>query len=76
MLATVDLLQELRFDLLGLAVRLLGLSRDLAADPSFATGELVAAGVDLHLQAVAALADHGSILSWSVRFHHRRMTTE
>jgi hypothetical protein len=28
------------------------------------------------LQAVAALADHGGILGWSVRFHRRRMTTE
>jgi len=39
-------------------------------------GERVATGVDLHLQAVAALADHGGILGWSVRFHRRRMTME
>ena len=48
MLATVDLLQELRLNLLGFPVGPLGLSRDLAADPSFAAGERVAAGVDLH----------------------------
>src|SRR5918995_6798725 len=75
-LATVRLLQEFRLDLLGVPVGPLGLSRDLAADPSFAAGEWVAAGVDLHLQAVAALADHGSILGWSVRCHRRRMTRE
>jgi hypothetical protein len=75
-LATVDLLQELRLDLLGFSVGPLGLSRYLAADPSFAAGERVAAGVDLHLQAVAALADHSGILGWSVRCHRRRMTTE
>jgi hypothetical protein len=34
----------------------------LAADPAFAAGERVAAGVHLHLQAVTALADHGGIL--------------
>jgi hypothetical protein len=67
-LATVHLLQELRLDLLGFPVGPLGLSRDLAADPSFAADERVAASVDLHLQAVAALADHGSILGSSVRF--------
>src|SRR5215211_6701216 len=76
MLATVHLLQEFGLDLLGFPVGPLGLSRDLAADPSFAAGERVAAGVDLHLQAVAALADHGSIPGWSVRCHRRRMTTE
>jgi hypothetical protein len=48
--------------------------RDLTADPSFAAGELVAAGVDLHLEAVAALADDGGVLGWSVRC--RRMTME
>jgi hypothetical protein len=53
LLAPVDLLQQLRFDLLGLAVRCLGLAGDLAADPAFAAGERVAAGVDLHLQAAA-----------------------
>ncbi|MFL5879523.1 MAG: hypothetical protein ACJ782_05405 [Actinomycetota bacterium] len=63
MLATVHLLQELRLDLLGFPVGPLGLSRDLAADPLFAADEGVAAGVDLHLQAVAALADHGGILA-------------
>ena len=56
MLATVHLLQEFGLDFLGLAVGLLGVSRDLAADPSFVAGERVAAGVDRHLQAVAALA--------------------
>jgi hypothetical protein len=75
-LATVHLLQELRLDLLGFPVGPLGLSRDLAADLSFVAGERVATGVDLHLQAVAALADHGGILGWSVRFHRRRMTME
>ena len=44
-LATVHLLQELGLDLLGVSVGPLGLSRDLAADPSLATGERVAAGV-------------------------------
>jgi len=34
------------------------------ADPSFAASERIAAGVDLHLQAVAALSDHGGILGW------------
>ena len=43
-LATVDLLQELRLDLLGFPVGPLGLSRDLAADPSYAAGKRVAAG--------------------------------
>jgi hypothetical protein len=76
MLATVHLFQELGLNLLGFAVGPLGLSRDLAADPPFAAGERVATGVDLHLQAVAALADHGGILAWSVQCHRRRMTTE
>jgi hypothetical protein len=61
-LATVDLFQEFGLELLGLAVGPLGLPGDLAADPAFAAGERVAAGVDLDLQAVAALADHGGIL--------------
>ena len=63
MLAMVDLLEELGLNLLGFAIGPLGLPGDLAADPSFAAGERVAAGVDLHLQAVAALPDHGGILS-------------
>ena len=75
MLATVYLLQKLRLNLLGLPVGPLDLSWDLAADPSCAAGEGVAAGVDLHLQAVAALADLGGILGWSVRCH-RGMTAE
>ncbi len=58
MLAPVDLLKELRLDLLGLAVGLLGLAGNLAAEPALAAGEQVAAGVDLHLQAVAPLPDH------------------
>jgi hypothetical protein len=41
----------------GVPVGPLGLSRDPAADPPFAAGERVATGVDLHLQAVAALKD-------------------
>ena len=75
MLATVYLLQKLRRNLHGLPVGPLGLSWDLAADPSCAAGERVAAGVDLHRQAVAALADLGGILGWSVRCH-RGMTAE
>jgi hypothetical protein len=76
MLATVNLLQEFRLNLLGFPVGPPGLSRDLAADPAFAAGEGVATGLDLHLQAVTALADHGGILGWSVRCHRRRMTRE
>src|SRR6266540_5289368 len=57
-LAAVDLLKQLRFHLLGLAVGCFGLAGDLAADPAFAAGEGVAAGVDLHLQAAAPLPDH------------------
>src|SRR5512133_969027 len=40
--ASVELLQELGFDLLGLTVGRLGLSVDLAAEPPFAAGEGVA----------------------------------
>jgi hypothetical protein len=58
LLAPVDLLQQLCLDLLGLAVRGPGLAGDLPADPALAAGEGVAAGVDLHLQAAAALPDH------------------
>jgi hypothetical protein len=58
LLAPVELLQELRFDLLGLAVGRLGLPADLAAEPSLAAGEGVAAGEHLDLQAAAALPDH------------------
>ena len=61
MLAAIDLLQEFCLHLLGLTVGLLGLPGDLAADPSFAAGEGVATSVDLHLQAVSSLADHGGI---------------
>jgi len=79
-LATVHLLQELRLDLLGFPVGPLGLSRDLAADLSFVAGERVATGVDLHLQAVAALADHGGILGLvspvSPKKNDRGMTAE
>jgi hypothetical protein len=57
-LAAVDLLQELRLHFLGLTLRLLRLAADPAADPPFAAGEGVAAGVDLPLQAAAALPDH------------------
>jgi hypothetical protein len=35
-----------------------GGSADTGADTAFAAGEGVAAGVDLHLQAAAALPDH------------------
>ena len=76
MLTTVHLLEELRLNLLSFAVGPLGLSGDLAADSAFAAGEGVAAGVDLHLQAVTALADHGGILGRSVPSHRRRMTGE
>jgi hypothetical protein len=63
LLASVDLLKQFRLDLLGLPVRGLGLAGDLAADPALAAGERVATGVDLHLQAVTALADHGVSLA-------------
>jgi hypothetical protein len=62
MLAAVDLLKKFCLHLLGLTIGLLGLPGNLSADPSFAAGERVAAGVDLHLQAVSSLADHGGIL--------------
>ncbi len=58
MLAGDDLLHEPGLDLLGLVHRGLGLAGDLLADVALAAGERVAAGVDLDLEAVAALADH------------------
>jgi hypothetical protein len=56
--ASVELLQELGLDLLGFSVGGLGLPADLAAEPPFATGEGVAAGEHLHLEAATALPDH------------------
>ena len=57
MAAGADLLQQPGLDLLGPMLRGLGLAGDLLADVSLAAGEWVAAGVDLGLKAVAALAD-------------------
>jgi hypothetical protein len=57
--AGADLLQQPGLDLLGLAHRRLGLAGDLLAYPALAASERVAAGVDLDLEAVAALANHG-----------------
>jgi hypothetical protein len=73
LLAAVDLLQQLGLDLLGLPVGRLGLPWNLAADPALAAGEGVAAGVDLHLQAAAALPDHAaSVPPWSVLLRQKK----
>jgi hypothetical protein len=60
--AGAELLQEPGLDLLGLAHGGLSLAGDLLADVPLAAGERVTAGVDLDLEAVAALADHGCFL--------------
>jgi hypothetical protein len=74
--AGADLLQQPSLDLLGLAHRGLGLAGDLLAHVPLAAGERVTAGVDLDLEAVAALADHCCFLCWSCRPGTRRMTRE
>jgi hypothetical protein len=66
--AGADLLQEPGLDLLGLAHRGPGLAGDLLADVPLAAAERVTAGVDLDLEAVAAIADHGCFLCWSCPF--------
>jgi hypothetical protein len=71
-----DLLQQPGFDLLGLAHGGLGLAGDLLADVALVAGEGVAAGVNLDLEAVAALADHGCFLCWSCPSGARRRTRE
>src|SRR5215211_4250594 len=55
LLTPVELLQELGFDLLGLAVGRPSLPTDLATQPPFAAGEGVTAGEHLDLEAAAAL---------------------
>jgi hypothetical protein len=74
-LACADLREELGLDLLGLAHRGLGLAGNLLAHIALAANERVAAGVDLDLEAVAALADHGCFLCWSCP-SGARMTAE
>jgi hypothetical protein len=74
--AGADLLQEPGLDLLGPAHGGFGLAGHLLADVALAAGERVAAGVDLDLEAVAALADHGCFLCWSCPSGGRRMTRE
>jgi hypothetical protein len=63
-------------DLLGLAHRGLGLTGDLLTDVALVAAEQVAARVDLDLEAVTALTDHGCFLCWSCRSGARRMTRE
>jgi hypothetical protein len=78
--AGADLLQQPGLDLLGLAHRGLGLAGDLLADVALAAGEGVAAGVDLDLEAVASLADHGPSVLLRHAFWQQKndegMTTE
>ena len=58
LLAPVELLQQPGLDLLGLASGGPGLAADLAAEPSLAAGDGVAAGEHPDLEAAAALPDH------------------
>jgi hypothetical protein len=63
--------------ILGLAPGRLGLAADLAAEPSLAAGEGVAAGAHLHLQAAAALPDHpASEPLMSFHLEVKEMTSE
>jgi hypothetical protein len=78
--AGADLLQQPGLVLLGLAHRGLGVAGDLLADVALATGEGVAASVDLDLEAGASLADHGpSVLLRHALWHQKNdqgMTAE
>jgi hypothetical protein len=74
--AGTDLFQQTGLELLGLAHRGLGLAGDLLAHIPLAAGQWIPAGVDLDLEAVAALADHGCFLCWSCPSGGRRMTRE
>ena len=77
LLASIELLQELGLDLLGLAPGRLGLPADLPAEPPFAAGEGVAAGEHLDLEAAAALPDHPAPEPLdAIPLRGRRMTSE
>jgi hypothetical protein len=59
---SANLLQQPGLHLFGLAHGGLGLPGDLLAHVPLAAGEWVAPGVDLDLEPVTALADHGGVL--------------
>jgi hypothetical protein len=67
-LAGADLFQQPGLGLFGLAHRGLGLAGNLLAHPPLAAGERITACVDLDLEAVTALADHGCFPCWSCSF--------